>query len=64
MAEENEDQWLYGDSVEEKESLPKESDLQPQEENVPFDSQEDSYSQNEEFNLNHKNLTDDAEKVN
>ncbi|XP_001607096.1 pre-mRNA 3'-end-processing factor FIP1 [Nasonia vitripennis] len=47
MADENEDQWLYGDSADAKDGFPENSDSQPPENDAPYDNQEESYQQNE-----------------
>ncbi|XP_023245247.1 pre-mRNA 3'-end-processing factor FIP1 isoform X2 [Copidosoma floridanum] len=48
MADENEDQWLYGDSQDAKDGFPENSDSQPLAENdVSYSSQDKSYQRNE-----------------
>jgi hypothetical protein len=43
MADENEDQWLYGDSGDGKESFPENSDSQPAENEAAYNNQEEAY---------------------
>ena len=48
MADENEDQWLYGDSVDGKDSFPENSDSQPAENSNSYNNQDEPYEQNED----------------
>lgn len=49
MADENEDQWLYGDSVDEKDGFQENADSQPAENESDFNPKEEpSYQQNED----------------
>ncbi|XP_011498688.1 PREDICTED: pre-mRNA 3'-end-processing factor FIP1 isoform X2 [Ceratosolen solmsi marchali] len=45
MADENEDQWLYGDSGDGKDSFPENSDSQPAENEVDYNNQDEPYHQ-------------------
>lgn len=63
MADENEDQWLYGDSADGKDGFPENSDSQPADNDTAFNNQEDSYQQNEDTQEEHENETSDKQGV-
>lgn len=48
MADENEDQWLYGESQDAKDGFPENSDSQQPPDNISYTSQDKSYQQNED----------------
>ena len=48
MADENEDQWLYGDSQDTKDNFDENINNQLDHNDEPYNNQEDSYQQNED----------------